>query len=331
MDGCIAASAPVVAFEGTNPLVNPNFFAQGETYDCSSQVKASNIVNARTTNIILFGGASDLCKENFHSSWDIIFNMSTTEEGRKELAQIFRLCRTPNTYFEASYIADWVSNALSYMTMGSYPYASSYMLNGNGYLPPYPMRLGCSYLSQTFDSDNDLLAGVRDAAGVFYNYSQSLKCYDLNVNGNNQTTIDGELWNYLYCTEIFMPFGQDGINDMFWYDPWNSTASAQSCADQYKNGGPRPLWANTNFGGWQIGKGGVTNIVFSNGQLDPWRGGGITLNLSQTITSIVIPDSGHHIDLFFSNPDDTAAVKNAREYELTQIKEWTEQSKMRWL
>ncbi|ETO11898.1 hypothetical protein RFI_25479 [Reticulomyxa filosa] len=159
MDGCIAASAPVVAFEGTNPLVNPNFFAQGETYDCSSQVKASNIVNARTTNIILFGGASDLCKENFHSSWDIIFNMSTTEEGRKELAQIFRLCRTPNTYFEASYIADWVSNALSYMTMGSYPYASSYMLNGNGYLPPYPMRLGCSYLSQTFDSDNDLLAG----------------------------------------------------------------------------------------------------------------------------------------------------------------------------
>ena len=32
LHGCIAGSAPVVAFEGQTPPVNPNFFAEGETY-----------------------------------------------------------------------------------------------------------------------------------------------------------------------------------------------------------------------------------------------------------------------------------------------------------
>jgi len=236
----------------------------------------------------------------------------------------------PKTEEESDYIASWVSNAIGYMTMGSYPYPSSYMLNGDGYLPAYPMKVGCSYLNYKFPNNDDLLEGVREAVGVYYNYSQTLECYNMDVNGNNETTIDGELWNYLYCTEIFMPFGQDGINDMFWYAPWNATAAALSCADGYQNSGPRPLWANTNFGGWQIGTAGVTNIVYSNGQLDPWRGGGITLNLSDSVTSIVIADVGHHVDLFFSSPNDTTAIKNARQYELAQIKLWTSQVHEKW-
>ena len=37
IDGCIAGSAPIVSFLGLHPSVNQNFFAQGETYDCSAE------------------------------------------------------------------------------------------------------------------------------------------------------------------------------------------------------------------------------------------------------------------------------------------------------
>ena len=72
---------------------------------------------------------------------------------------------------------------------------------------------------------------------------------------------------------------------------------------------------------------GVSNIVFSNGELDPWRGGGVTKNLSESLPSIVIEDSGHHIDLYFSSPNDTAAIKNARQFELSQIRGWIQQKR----
>ena len=32
---------------------------------------------------------------------------------------------------------------MDYMAMGSYPYPSSYILNGDGFLPAYPMREMC--------------------------------------------------------------------------------------------------------------------------------------------------------------------------------------------
>ena len=213
--------------------------------------------------------------------------------------------------------------------MGSYPYPSSYMLNGDGLLPPYPMRVGCSYLTDSIiTNEMTLLQNVRKAAGVFYNYTGSVKCFDTNANANNATQIDGILWNYLYCTEIFQTFGQNGNKaspeDMFWYSPWNATASMEGCYDDYGIQ-TRQYWAEINYGGWlPVTSGSLSNIVFSNGELDPWRGGGID-NINNTDTniySIIIPECGHHIDLFFSNSNDTNDIRNARQFELNQITQW---------
>lgn len=40
-----------------------------------------------------------------------------------------------------------VQSAWSYMAMGDFPYPSSYILNGNGHLPAFPVRVACKALS----------------------------------------------------------------------------------------------------------------------------------------------------------------------------------------
>eukprot|EP00954_Amorphochlora_amoebiformis_P006606 518016-Amorphochlora_amoeboformis.AAC.1 len=81
----------------------------------------------------------------------------------------------------------------------------------------------------------ELLENVRELVGIFYNYSgNSVECFDTTAGANNETKMDDDLWNYLYCTEIFQPFGQlGGDDDMFWTSPWNATAAAEGCFEQY--------------------------------------------------------------------------------------------------
>ena len=58
---------------------------------------------------------------------------------------------------------------------------------------------------------------------------------------------------------------------------------------------PRPLMAPLIYGGKNISS--SSNIVFSNGLLDPWSTGGITKSLSDSLVAIIIPEGAHHIDL----------------------------------
>ena len=64
-------------------------------------------------------------------------------------------------------------------------------------------------------------------------------------------------------------------------------------------------------------------MLFSNGLLDPWHGGGVLQSYPhQNITAIIIPDGAHHLDLRGSNPADPVDVIAAREQEMLIIAEW---------
>ena len=312
MDGCIAASAPILACPGLSPPLVTNYAAQIETYACSAKGHIDN----------------DECHSNYHAAFEVMANLSQTGDGRNALKNGLRLCSAPRTAEEALSLRSWVGSAIFIMAEGSYPYASSYMLNGQGLLPPYPLKIGCNeHLNVSFAASEwmALLDAVSQSVGVYYNYSGDVQCFD--AFRVEQEADNGEVsWGYFECTEIVMPHSTTGVDDMFWRNDFNLTRYMESCHALYGTW-PQPEWQAVNWGGWDIGAAGVSNIVFSNGELDPWRGGGVTLNLSATLPSIVIADAGHHIDLYFTNPNDSAAVANARAFELAQIAGWVKQKR----
>ena len=107
---------------------------------------------------------------------------------------------------------------------------------------------------------------------------------------------------------------------MFWPRPSNATAIAAHCRAKY-NVSTKANWiamssAFTNF------LSGATNVLFSNGQYDPWRSGGVLQDLSPTVKAIQVEQGAHHLDLFFSNPADPPSLRRVRDAEVAAMKSW---------
>ena len=65
------------------------------------------------------------------------------------------------------------------------------------------------------------------------------------------------------------PTCSNGISDMFEPQEWNYDDYKKQCRDQF-GVDPRMEWPDVNFGGNAQEIKYHTNIVFSNGALDPW-------------------------------------------------------------
>ena len=48
----------------------------------------------------------------------------------------------------------------------------------------------------------------------------------------------------------------------------------------------------------------ASNIIFSNGELDPWHAGGVMDKINDSVKTLYIGDSAHHLDLRLPHPQD---------------------------
>ncbi|KAJ1477816.1 hypothetical protein T484DRAFT_1819987 [Baffinella frigidus] len=71
----------------------------------------------------------------------------------------------------------------------------------------------------------------------------------------------------------------------------------------------------------------ASNIVFTNGGLDPWSAGGVLESLSPTVVSIFIPEGAHHLDLFFSRAEDPPCVRDARAQQVVHMHRWVAEAR----
>ena len=155
-----------------------------------------------------------------------IFEYVESAKGRRDLASALQLCEVPVDAKEANTTVSWLLSAIGTMAMGSYPFASSYLLGGDGFLPPYPLRQACAHLEHDFADDAyGRLSALGEAVGVFYNYSNQTECFlPLNnfrfiVHGGAseqmQSYMEAAACGYLHCTVMPMPASMDGEQVMW--------------------------------------------------------------------------------------------------------------------
>jgi dipeptidyl-peptidase-2 len=90
--------------------------------------------------------------------------------------------------------------------------------------------------------------------------------------------------------------------------------------DGFNRPGWIPLWSGADH------LKASSNIIFSNGDLDPWHGSGVTENIGSSIYALLIKDSAHHLDLRAPDPRDPDSVVQARLTEMNIIRGWIKQN-----
>ncbi|GMF11283.1 unnamed protein product [Phytophthora lilii] len=306
IDGVIAGSAPILSFLGDEVPLDKGSFERIVTFDASEEA-----------------GSAPNCAPNIRRTWPAMKKLGKTPQGRQQLKNALSLCSSVKVDSETDVdaVMDWAKSAFDYMAMGNYPYPSSYIMNGVSVLPAYPVRVACSYVAEDFAADDDvsLLTAFSKSLGVYYNSTQDQDCYELSAS-SNESALDSDFWDYIFCSEIYQPQNVDGVNDMFWPVPWNFTADNENCKSEWGIA-IRPLWATTQYGGRKALKA-ASNIVFSNGNYDPWSGTGVLQNYSESVVALSVEGGAHHLDLMFSNKLDTPSVLAVREAEKEHMHKW---------
>ena len=308
VDGAVAGSAPIWSFTGETPPVDPNAFALGVSFDATA-----------------WGGSPAACEGNVRAAFAELLSRTSSRRGVASVAAPLRLCASsvPTTADDVVRIAYWLQDAFDYLAMGNFPYPDSYILMGDGTLPAFPFRAACAktasapnLVSERREEPDVLLRVLADFADVYYNYTRSLPCFDLKgTNGggpNAASAADSSLWDWPFCTAMFMPTARDGVRDIFFPQPWNETRARARCLETW-GVEPRTTWADTSFGGRRLRA--LSNVVWSNGALDSRRG----------LEAVRLPNGAHHLDFFWSRDDDDEDTRRARSRESALVRRWIEE------
>jgi lysosomal Pro-X carboxypeptidase len=208
-----------------------------------------------------------------------------------------------------------------------------------------------------------LVRGLSKAILVWNNISGKIHCIDVHIRDGNDDhaaivsttppppppvqpacTARDKIpsWEPIICNEHWnqVVYKLQGIGNDFFWPPnaprnWtyaNEVTHADNGCRHFYGGVVRgypvtndPLshWVGEYYGGKKSTRT-ASNIVFSNGQLDPWSSGGVLTNesLPSSVIALLLPMGAHHLDLMFEDPADPPDVKQVRAVEEAHIRKW---------
>uniref|UniRef100_A0A671S4Q6 Dipeptidyl-peptidase 7 n=1 Tax=Sinocyclocheilus anshuiensis TaxID=1608454 RepID=A0A671S4Q6_9TELE len=288
--GALAASAPILSTAG---LGDSRQFFQDVTAD--------------------FEKFKPACRDSVQGAFQKLNTLAQQKDYRR-IQSAFSLCKTPSTPKDIHQLMGLLRNAFTMMAMLDYPYSTHFM----GSMPAFPVKVLDLSLASAFI--------LCRPTGMVYNSTGQLTCYDLYslyVECADPTGcglgFDSYAWDYQACTEIEMCYESNNVTDMFPPMTFTEQQREQYCSKRW-GVAPRPGWLKTQYWGDDLST--ASNIIFSNGDLDPWANGGIRKSLSPSLIAINIPEGAHHLDLRESNPNDPESVIVARKKESEIIAQW---------
>uniref|UniRef100_A0A2P2HZL6 Lysosomal Pro-X carboxypeptidase n=2 Tax=Hirondellea gigas TaxID=1518452 RepID=A0A2P2HZL6_9CRUS len=293
VQGAIAASAPVAQFTGLTP--------------CN---KFSEIVTST------FAKESKECVTIIRKSWAAIDSVAATAKGREWLSKEWKLCSPLVSKENVTALKDYLSDVWVNLAMADYPYMANFLAP----LPAYPVMAVCQPMKLYRDAPQTILQEVFKGLSVYFNYTTTAKC--LQYKDAMPTSLDDNGWDLQSCTEMVMPLCSDGKKDFFEPKPWDMKKFDEAC---YKRWAVHPEAKKMEmiYGGRNIPS--ASNIIFSNGLLDPWSSGGIVEDVNDSVLAVIIPEGAHHLDLRSSERADPQSVIEARTIHKENINKWISQ------
>ncbi|XP_074301234.1 uncharacterized protein LOC141632602 [Silene latifolia] len=285
VDGALASSAPVLDSEDIAP----------ENEYCT-------IVSRDFKNI------NKKCHDTIAGSWKLIDEVAAQPDGLDQLSHIFSLC---GPLFTATELKKYLAQV--------YNYAAQY----NGRFGQIPQL--CSIISEA--SEYNILKGIGDA---ILHYSEDESCNNITLmsSGSRYSILDRAsmiAWDWQVCSEL-VPHQGCSESTMFERHPFNLSTFSEDCFDQYGEY-PHSDWISTYYGGQNLKsslKTSASNIIFSNGLLDPFSGASILEDVSKTVVAITTKQGSHCLDMNPPQDNDPKWLKHQREKELRIIGHWIE-------
>ncbi|XP_055851394.1 lysosomal Pro-X carboxypeptidase-like isoform X2 [Episyrphus balteatus] len=294
----------------------------GALASSSTLKKFSNITSCDKYSQIItstFKNAyNEHCTENIKKSWTVLKDVAFAEYGVQFFNEVFNFCEPWKAADPVNNFIYELNSIYWHMAMTNYPYEADVYT----FLPANPIRKFCSNLDENYDGQ-ELVKALRRALDVYANPKGEKKCFEFPKRRLMQES-DQKAWSFQRCTELITGMCEGTNNNMFPPDNNNLQEEIKGCKSTYDL--PVERYVNRirdHFGVEKLKT--ATNIIFSNGLLDPWSAAGVLRTPNDESIVINIPEGAHHIDLRYSNPLDPPSVTQAREVEELYLKKWIRQ------
>ena len=313
--GALAASAPILSFKGApsapetgfDDVITNAFETVYENKTCSSGIKEAFAV-------------IDSFREKDDDAWKFFQDTLKLCKPLAETQDVLNLYQ----HFKAGF---------EYMVMTDYPYASDFLqpmpawpVNAScvpfaGIAPPSSEDLKEAKLGAITDRQKQMITALKAASDVYFNSSGQISCTDFD-DTEATGSLAAEGWNVLACNQLAMPMS-NGDNTLFNKTTFDYDGYTAYCKAKYGLE-PNYQYALYEYGGfnetWDFKP--MKNIIFSNGNIDPWNAGGVKEFINFDLPTFMIRGGAHHLDLREPNDADGDDVKWVRKQEMDIIARW---------
>ncbi|KAF7988522.1 hypothetical protein HCN44_001095 [Aphidius gifuensis] len=256
------------------------------------------------------------CTENIKEAFDYIESLINNPSGLEKLKNSFNLCDTPNATIDGQ--MGWIGNSIAEIFAGTVQYNAIYP-DGKSDISKICDKMMAPSYNSSFDR---IAAIIREPECKDWDYNSFLKLYK-NTSWNSKLIIM-RLWYYQTCTEYGYYQTSNSKNSIFG-KLFDLDLFTQICTDLYGKYFDIDLLnksvrrTNVMYGG---NKPDVKNVVFINGDVDPWHKLSVLKNLNDYSPAFLIKGTSHCDDLGPELPGDTEELVQTRKIYSSIINNW---------